>query len=289
MAGKGSLYVFYCFSYAFRVRWGGIRPSRSGKTKTIADTISMYSISWVGNTTHGMKCMSSYKRGSRVRCTEERSMQRSRKGKQGRVWRARIKPRPEWLFSSFYHDLEGHILSRLTGRDYDGMEHDFTTEERRSIRIEHNRLYKHKVIRVHYTTYDMRRSTDSINPSNPEHANIMLYGTNREFWYARVLGIFHLNVRLSSSEEFQRLDIIWVRWYGNDTTWNSGFSAKRRLGFIPHNDIAPFGFIDPNDVIRGIHLIPAFDHGRTDFYLPRSRAARCPSEQHEDWTYHYVN
>ena len=107
MAGKGSLYVFYCFSYAFRVRWGGIRPSRSGKTKTIADTISMYSISWVGNTTHGMKCMSSYKRGSRVRCTEERSMQRSRKRKQGRVWRARIVWRP--LGPSF---TDAHKFSR---------------------------------------------------------------------------------------------------------------------------------------------------------------------------------
>ena len=31
-----------------------------------------------------------------------------------------------------------------------------------------------------------------------------------------------------------------------------------RLGFVPGNDGSAFGFLDPNQVIRAIHLIPAF-------------------------------
>ena len=160
-----------------------------------------------------------------------------------------------------------------------------------SVRIGQNRLYKHKVLRVHYTTYDMRRSTDSINSRLPEHSNILLHGPDGEFWYARVIAIFHVNVRLASEEDFRRLDILWVRWYGEDSNCHSGFSAQRlpRLGLIPHNTTAPFGFIDPNDVVRAAHLIPAFAYGHPNFYLPPSRAARAACENGEDWTYYYVN
>ncbi|KAK7689177.1 hypothetical protein QCA50_007868 [Cerrena zonata] len=199
--------------------------------------------------------------------------------------------REDMAFKDFYQDLQGHILSRLTGRDYDGEDFDFSLAERASIRIEQNRLYKHKVVRVHYTSYDMLRSTDSINPRVPDHANILLHGSEGEFWYARVIGIFHVNVRLDSEEEYRRMDILWVRWYGEDKNWVHGPSVKRlpRLGFIPHDQPAPFGFVDPADVVRAAHLIPAFAHGKTDCYLPPSQAARSPSENDKDWTYQYVN
>ena len=163
--------------------------------------------------------------------------------------------------------------------------------ERSSLRISNDILYTHKVLRIHYTTYDMRRSTDSINPRNPEHSNIMLQGPGGEFWYARVLGIFHVNVRLGCEEDYRRMDIIWVRWYGEDMTWAHGPQAMRlpRMGFISHNEPAAFGFLDPGDVIRAAHMIPAFAHGKTDYYLPPSEAARSPVEVDTDWVYHYVN
>lgn len=185
----------------------------------------------------------------------------------------------------------GHILSRLTGREYDGGESDFSLDERRSVRIENNKLYKHKVLRIHYTTYDMRRATDSVNPRVPDHANIILPGTNGTFWYARVLGVFHVNVRLASGGDFERMEILWVRWYGEDSSWVSGAAAKRlpRMGFIPHTEPAAFGFINPREAVRAAHMIPAFAHGRTELYLPPSTAARALSENNEDWVYHYVN
>ena len=137
----------------------------------------------------------------------------------------------------------------------------------------------------------MRRSTDSINPRNPEHANIMLQGSGGKFWYARILGIFHVNVRLASDSAYRRIDIVWVRWYGEDTTWAHGSRTMRlpRMGFIPHTEAAAFGFIDPNDVVRAAHMIPAFAHGQTDFYLPPSEGARSECEMDLDWLYHYVN
>lgn len=195
------------------------------------------------------------------------------------------------LQQSFYHDLQGYILSKLLGRDYDGDELNFSLEERRGIRIQNNRIYKHKVLRVHYTTYDMRRTTDSINPRLPGHAHIMLNGPDGTFWYARVIGVFHVNVRLAIETDFRRLDFVWVRWFGQDTSWKSGPSAKRlpRLGFIHHSQTASFGFVDPIDVVRATHLIPAFAHGKTNYYLPQSGVARTTEEGDEDWTYHYVN
>lgn len=195
------------------------------------------------------------------------------------------------IMQDFYYNIEGHILSRLTGREYDGADNDFSLDERSLLRIEDNRLYKHKVLRSHYTTYDMRRTTDSINPRVPDHANVIIQGSGGKFWYARVLSVVHVNARLSSEEDYQRLDILWVRWYGEDTTWACG-PAKMclpRMGFIPHTEPAAFGFIDPRDVIRSAHMIPAFAHGRTECYLPPSPAARAPCENDNDWTYYYVN
>ena len=95
-----------------------------------------------------------------------------------------------------------------------------------SIRIEQNRLYKHKVLRVHYTTYDMRRDTDTINVQN--HADIMVLsqedddgsGDSHPYWYARVIGIFHLHARYSgprsTATDFVSTEILWVRWFGRD-------------------------------------------------------------------------
>lgn len=210
-----------------------------------------------------------------------------------RYFCSRLFPSHEFIFFSqdFYRDLQGHILSRLTGRDYDGEEFDFTLQECSSLRIEQNRIYKHKVLRKHYTTYDMKRSTDSINPRVPDHANVLIYGPEGEPWYARVIGVFHVNIRLASEEEFHRMDILRVRWYGEDTTWPHGPSVKHlpRLGFIPYGDNAVFGFLDPSDVVRSVHLIPGFNYGKTEDYLPPSSASQSPSENNEDWVYYYVN
>ena len=59
-------------------------------------------------------------------------------------------------------------------------------------------IYQHKLIRFNFTTYDMRRGTDIVNPGT-SRCNIMLIagradGSDHHFLYARVLGAYHVNV-----------------------------------------------------------------------------------------------
>jgi hypothetical protein len=118
------------------------------------------------------------------------------------------------------------------------------------------------------------------------------------FWYARVIKIFHLLVRHCGAApeaehaptEYQRMDVLWVRWFGLDADARGGWSKKRLHGisFIPGEDPAAFGFLDPAQVVRGVHLIPNFPRGRTDSRLPPS-IARPEDDQNEDWDSFYVN
>jgi len=54
------------------------------------------------------------------------------------------------------------------------------------------------------------------------------------------------------------------------------------------DDPGCFGFLDPDQVIRGVHLIPAFAHGRTDHYMGPSFIHR-EEDGDTDWRYFYVN
>jgi hypothetical protein len=88
------------------------------------------------------------------------------------------------------------------------------------------------------------------------------------------------------------MDFLFVRWFGHDMGHWGGWRAKQphQIGFVDGKDDAPFGFLDPQEVIRGIHLIPAFHYGRTHDILPPSHLA-CPGrlDNDEDWVFFYVN
>src|SRR4051794_2377362 len=99
---------------------------------------------------------------------------------------------------SFIPNLKGHLLGRLAGRAFDGDDYEYSLAELASVDIVHHRIYRHKVLRVNYTTYDMRRAQDSINPRT--HPDILLLSHDdldqeeeerHPYWYARVIGIFH--------------------------------------------------------------------------------------------------
>lgn len=89
------------------------------------------------------------------------------------------------------------------------------------------------------------------------------------------------------------MDFLWVRWLGVDRSYNAGWAARRlhRVSFKKADDPSAFGFLDPSQVIRGIHLIPAFAHGTTDFFLGPSIARIHPAgdTQDADWRFLYVN
>jgi len=196
----------------------------------------------------------------------------------------------------FIPNLKDHILARILGRAYDGDEVSFSDDERDSIQICDNYFYRHKVLRVNYTSYDLRRCQDSINPRT--HPDIMLLSHDDEphpYWYARVIGIFHVNVfhkgPNSTSPDKKRVDFLWIRWFGRDLNYRAGWKARRlhRVGFLDAERPGAFGFLDPAVVIRGVHMIPSYAHGTTEEYLspPRS-VARLPLDEVSDWQYYYV-
>ena len=59
------------------------------------------------------------------------------------------------IIKDFLPQLKNHFLSHLLGLRYDGDELDFTPSDRHSITIDNNIIYRHKVLRVNYMTYDM--------------------------------------------------------------------------------------------------------------------------------------
>jgi hypothetical protein len=114
------------------------------------------------------------------------------------------------------------------------------------------------------------------------------------YWYARIIRIFHVDVWDYSDASMttpRRMDFLFVRWFGRDANYKSGWSAKRlpRIGFIEHGDPSAFGFVDPEVVIRGVHLIPAFADGQSDDILPGPSFTRCEADLDRDWCYFYVN
>jgi hypothetical protein len=65
-------------------------------------------------------------------------------------------------------------LNRLLNPDYKGDDDEtiYTDNERRDLPFKNDRISCHKALRINYTTYDMRREQDSVNPRT--HANVML-------------------------------------------------------------------------------------------------------------------
>jgi hypothetical protein len=73
------------------------------------------------------------------------------------------------------------------------------------------------------------------------------------YWYGRILGIFHAEVRHIGSKsktggKVQRMEFLWVRWFGRDLSYRAGWKYKclHRVGFLDANkpDSGAFGFFD---------------------------------------------
>jgi hypothetical protein len=194
----------------------------------------------------------------------------------------------------FVSRLKDHLLGRLLNQDYDGDERGFSDDDRNTVRILDNRLYSAKVLRVNYTTYDIRRGQDSLNPRT-QHCDVMVRSREDDpdahpYWYARILGIFHTRPA-ATNYSAQNMQFLWVRWFGIEPGHQSGLKVGRlpKIGFIPESDDQAFGFLDPSLVIRGCHLIPTFADGRTTELLRSGATAARPIGESDDWTAFYVN
>ncbi|KAI0313524.1 hypothetical protein OF83DRAFT_1175591 [Amylostereum chailletii] len=177
--------------------------------------------------------------------------------------------------------------------------------------IKANRIYKHAYMTSHYTTYNVRRDQDTIAPDSDRNIVMMLTsppdsqsenGDTSEddddeafspYTYARVTGIFHAHVMYTGpglrDAHPRRVEFLWVRWleqepFTGNNVWDSNTLEKARYPPVTHPDA--FGFMDPADVLRGCHLMPAFAHGHAhdDSTLGQS----YHGHDGEDWNEYYV-
>lgn len=163
--------------------------------------------------------------------------------------------------------------------------------------FKNDRIYRHNILRVNYTTYDVRRKQDTINPRTA-HQDIMVLGDGEDdadhpYLYARVIGIFHANIIYTGSLPAdycpRRLEFLWVQWYKLDpkgATGGWGSSTLDRLCFPSMVNEASFGFLDPADVVRGCHIMPLFRRGM--HYDDRKGLSPCAKDSN-DWSSYYLN
>ena len=205
---------------------------------------------------------------------------------------------PILSIKDFVPRLKDHLLGRLRNQPYDGDQESYSDQDRMSVHIVDNKIYSSHLLRVNYTTYDIRRDQDSVNPRT--HSDIMVLSHEDDpqahlYWYARVLGVFHLRVlHLNPStmnHSVQYMEVLWVRWFGLVPGHRFGSKVARlpKVGFVPATDPLAFGFLDPSLVIRGVHLIPAFNCGRTVELLGSSPTAGRPPGETDDWAVFFVN
>lgn len=160
-------------------------------------------------------------------------------------------------------------------------------------------MYRHHLARFNYTTYDIRRSQDVINPDT-SHCDIMMLSNNNEsdsnskhpFLYARVLGIYHVNVIYfgegNQDHTARRIDFLWVRWYEYDGAISTGWQDMKLdlLYFLPVATEGAFGFVNPADVLRGCHIISSFTKGKA--HLDGIGLSKLAHDA-QDWSHYRVN
>jgi hypothetical protein len=82
-----------------------------------------------------------------------------------------------------------------------------------------------------------------------------------------------------------QIEVLFVRWLAPLSDHRSGMSCARlpKIAFVEESDRDAFGFLDPGQVIRGAHLIPAFASGRgtTSLRYGKSFARQCGKL--DDW------
>jgi hypothetical protein len=197
--------------------------------------------------------------------------------------------------------LKRHLLPRILD-----LHSACTTEshERASVNnvfLNNDRIYRHQIMSIHYTSYDVWRRREIIHTGpgkTTAYCDIMgLLATDdnlddsdvSRFWFAHVLGIFHVNVIYtgdgSSDLSPRRLDFLWVRYYSSYGRTNP--CSLDRLKFPPVAEKESFGFLDPGCVLRCCHIIPAFHIGKRN--ITAREGISGTARNHEDWKLYYIN
>jgi len=204
----------------------------------------------------------------------------------------------------FLPKLKEHLLSRVisTIRTENGISEEAVHDRSEPmIFFKSDRMYRHNIMRLNYTTYDTRRCQDVINPSTSHHNIMVLNGEDDDhqnsssrhpFCYAQVLGIYHVNVIYTGpgmvDYRANRMEFLWVRWYRKVDSIKRGWGTHQLdlVQFLPMASGDAFGFIDLLDVMRGSHIIPAFANGKC--HVDDKGLSLCAQDS-SDWASYYVN
>lgn len=191
----------------------------------------------------------------------------------------------------FVAKLKDHLLARILNKQYNAEPPMFTTKDRDELYIAEDRLEQRYGMNIYHTTYDLRRGKDRVNMKNRSHVMTLSQNGIHPYTYAKVLGIYRLDLLHgpTMSDEV-RMDILWVRRFAIDETHRAGWKAKRlhRVKYVPALEDDAFGFLDPDDVIRGSHLIPGFNLGHRTHSTCEPSSAWDPAEE-SNWKTYYVN
>ena len=195
------------------------------------------------------------------------------------------------VVQNFVVKLKDHLLARILNKQYDPNPPMFTTKDHDELYIAEDRLEQRYSMSIYYTTYDLRRGKDRVNMRNRSHIMTLSHDRIHPYAYTRVLGIFRLDILhgpTMSGED--RMDVLWVHWFKIDKTHRAGWKAKQlyQIKYIPALEDDTFGFLDPNDIVRGSHLIGGFNLGHQS-HSPSDPASTWDPEKESNWKTYYVN
>ena len=111
------------------------------------------------------------------------------------------------------------------------------------------------------------------------------------FLYVCVLGIYHPNVTFAGDDiqnyQARQFEFLWVHWYryqGQNVQWRD--LKLDVLSFPPVTSDGAFGYVDPGNVLRACHIIPAFSSGEK---YPNKVSLSRSTNNSQDWSRYYVN
>lgn len=192
----------------------------------------------------------------------------------------------------FIPKLKDHLLARILHCRYEEEPPTFTEDDRSKVFISGDRLEQRYTMTVNYTTYDLRRGQDKINMKGRPYVMALSRDPSHPYIYARVLAIYRVKVLHRSMTHSTDMDFLWVHQFTIDEKHKAGWKAKRlyKVRFIPNLTEGAFGFLDPEDIIRGVHLIPGFDEGLVKGHRgPDALKSEWEYEPARNWCSYYVN
>jgi hypothetical protein len=173
----------------------------------------------------------------------------------------------------------------------------FTDEHRHHVKIVSDTMYRHKTLQLTYTTYDMQEERETIYQRRYPDVMVLSDDEEHPYLYGRVLDFLHISVMndgpstLLPAGSTAILQLAWVRWFAlNRPPGPSGFHSLRypSVSFYEGHEPDAFGFVHPDEIVRAVHLIPAFKLGRTTEYLGTPSKGR-PETEDDDWRAFNVN